>query len=73
MILELKNVCEKAGLMMNYSKSKILSNSSETEIVLGGGSIETVDEVLYLGQWVSLENETEKEIYKRISLVWKKF
>lgn len=47
-ILELISSCEKADLMVNYSKSKIFSNSPQKEITLGNDNIEIIEEVVYL-------------------------
>lgn len=58
--------------MMNYSKVKILSNSPQKELILDDHNIEIVDELTFLGQLVFLENQTEKEVNRHISLVWKK-
>ena len=74
MIGELKEESQKGGLLMNVSKTKIMSKNPDS------GSkgnckpeFETVKETKYLGQIISLENKWEKEINNRIALGWKKF
>jgi len=74
MINELAQVSEEiAGLLINIQKTKILSNSTQGTVKLGNQEIQIVDEYVYLGQLISMQNQTQKEINRRISITWKKF
>ena len=65
---------KRAGLEINLSKTKVLSNSNEnTQIKIGGTILEKVDSIIYLGQLISFENQSEKEINRRIAIAWGKF
>ncbi|XP_063538127.1 uncharacterized protein LOC134747432 [Cydia strobilella] len=73
MITELAMESKKAGLTMNKSKTKILTNRKPEDITIENEKIEYVKEYIYLGQIVSFEDSTEKEIQRRISTSWKKY
>ncbi len=73
LIRELNEAAKKAGLSININKTKILSTNPNLEINIDNSKIEIVDEVVYLGQLISLKNKTEKEVNRRISLAWKKY
>lgn len=73
MVEELAKESMKAGLLLNSSKTKILTNSEWVDISIAGEKIEYVKDYVYLGQSVSFENCTEKEIQRRIAIAWRKF
>lgn len=74
MLKELINASKEAGLIVNFSKTKIMTNQAELKnLEIGEDKIECVENIIYLGQTISLENKTEKEINNRIALGWKKF
>lgn len=74
MIKDLNEKAQMAGLHMNMSKTKILSNAPQSKkFVTEETEIERVDEIKYLGQIISLNDKNEKEIKNRIGLGWKKF
>lgn len=77
MLKELIEEGKKAGLFINTEKTKILTKeipeASKTKIKIGKDDIEIVDNTIYLGQTISFENSTEKEIHRRINLAWRKF
>ena len=51
-----------------------MSNIKRNQIIREGKwEIEAVDELIYLGILVHMESQTEKEINRRITLVWKKY
>lgn len=61
-------------LTLNTSKTKILTNGEKVhDVTIEGGVIEYVKDYVYLGQLVSFENCTEKDIQRRIALAWKKY
>ncbi len=71
---ELKLECEVMGLTMNVSKIKIIA----TDVPEGGIQIDDLKtgktlEYTYLGQIMSYNNKTDKEIGKRIANGWKAY
>ena len=73
MVSELAIESQKVGLSMNTSKTKILTNGEPKDIIVANEKIEYVREYVYLGQLVSFENNTGKEVQRRITLAWKKY
>lgn len=74
MLQQLANESYKAGLTMNLNKTKIISNSSQTEpIKVNNEQIEYVHEYIYLGQLISTEDCMTKEIERRITNTWKRY
>lgn len=56
------------GLEMKHEKTKILSKNSDMEIKIGKWKVGNGDEIIYLGQLISLENNTQKEVERRIAI-----
>ena len=75
MIQELDRESKKAGLNMNIRKTKVMMSNrlKHHSIMVNGREIEKVDNYLYLGKNISLENETAGEVKRRIQLTWAKF
>ena len=73
MIKEINEAGQKAGLMINLEKTKTMSSNHELQIKIDNKNIENTNEIIYLGQTISLENRTAKEINRKIALAWKKF
>lgn len=74
MLQQLAKESEKAGLSMNLTKTKVMSNSSQTEpITINNETIEYVREYVYLGQLISIEECMQKEIERRIANTWKRY
>lgn len=73
MITELNDLGKEAGLNINMTKTKILTKDLNSEIKIDGKKIETVPEIIYLGQLITFNNRTENEINRRITLTWKKY
>jgi len=54
---------------INFAKNKILTNTEDKiQIKIGGTPLENVDSITYLGQLISFQNQSEKEINRRIVL-----
>jgi len=71
---ELNTESKKAGMEINLSKTKILSNeTNKKEIKIDETPLETTDKIIYLGQLISFQNQTENEVSRRIAIAWKKF
>ncbi len=73
MLKDLNEGEKKAGLNINLEKTKILSRNRETDILLDNQKLEKVEEIVYLGQLVSFEKRTNKEINRRIGITWREF
>ncbi|GBP03806.1 LINE-1 retrotransposable element ORF2 protein [Eumeta japonica] len=70
---QLDGESKKAGLCMNLTKTKLMTNAVKENIVIGEENIEYVDEYIYLGQTISINDQYSKEIDKRISNTWKRY
>jgi hypothetical protein len=73
MMTELSTRSKETGLLMNPTKTKIMTNSTETPIIIDGTPIQYCKEYNYLGQTTSLTRNWEKELQRRITLAWGKF
>ncbi|KAJ4440151.1 hypothetical protein ANN_08289 [Periplaneta americana] len=73
MLQDLCNASRSAGLLMNMTKTQVMSNGLESPIIIDGAELQYVSEYVYLGQLVSFHQKTENEIKRRISLAWKAF
>ncbi|CAF4810844.1 unnamed protein product [Pieris macdunnoughi] len=69
----LANISREVGLEINASKTKLMSNSREIDVMVDGNKIEYVKEYIYLGQIISRSDETTKEINRRIAQGWRKY
>ncbi|KAJ8704650.1 hypothetical protein PYW07_011838 [Mythimna separata] len=61
------------GLEINLTKTKMMTNSTPTDIINNGQKLEYVEEYVYLGQIISPSDQMSKEIDKRIATGWKKY
>ena len=62
---------EKAELEINFSKTKIISNSEGRDLVVRGTELQVVENYTYLGQIVTFREKMKKEIEARIRQAWK--
>ena len=73
MVEELGEAGEEAGLIINLNKTKTMIADPQKVLKVANSELENRKEVIYLGQVISLENKTEKEVNHRIALAWRKF
>ena len=74
MLQQLSDQSIKAGLTMNTSKTKIMTNASQlNNIIVNNEKIEYVNEYVYLGQIIAPQDTMHKEIDRRIANTWKRF
>lgn len=73
MIEDLNKESKKIGLTLNIDKTKLLTNSIKTQIEIENQPLEYVDEYIYLGQIISHEDQTTREIKRRIANGWKRY
>jgi hypothetical protein len=72
MLNELKERSEEVGLL-NWNKTKIMTNANDDEFQIGYQKIEKVEIFKFLGVQVSFVNRENHEISRRISSAWKAF
>ena len=73
MLHDLKQVSDNAGLIVNPAKTFLLTNHLQHPITLEGTELKWAIETIYLGQIISFQNKTSKEINRRIAIAWGKF
>lgn len=73
MLSDLEEESQKHGLFMNKDKTKALPKNYNDRIFVNGTEINNVTEYIYLGQTVSFQDKSNKEISRRISQGWKKY
>lgn len=74
MLQQLSDESANAGLTMNITKTKVMSNSSQKiAISVNNQQLEYVSEYIYLGQLVSTTECMQKELERRIANTWKRF
>lgn len=70
----LHEASKEVGLIMNLTKTKIMTNGRRIPIEIDESPLEYVDNYIYLGKRVSLSpNHDEEEVDRRIKITWKKF
>ncbi|KAJ4447182.1 hypothetical protein ANN_09183 [Periplaneta americana] len=65
---ELSTQSRTAGLSMNMTKIKLVTNGLQSPITVDGTIVPYVNEYVYLGQQVCFEDRMEREIQRRIAL-----
>lgn len=73
MVKELKLASAKSGLKINKEKTKILSNSEDSNFTIDDWHLEKVEGFKYLEQILAFKNKSDKEIDERISAAWRSF
>ncbi len=73
MMMEDLCTCEKVGLKINSSKTKLLSNRENVSLQVGNNITEQTMEYKYLGQTISWGKRLTKELKIRTSNAWKAF
>ena len=66
--MKVKEESEKVGLKLNTQKTKIMSSGPITSWQIGGGTMETVTDFLFLGSKITADNDCCHEI-KRLMLL----
>lgn len=73
MLIDLDRTSSEAGLKMNPTKTKLMTNATKVPITVNGTQVEYVSEYIYLGQNISFHCNMENEVKRRIGQAWKKF
>ena len=58
-------VSEKAGLKLNFQKTKIMASSPITSWQIDGGKVETVTDFIFLGSKITVDSDCSHEIKGR--------
>ena len=68
LLMKVKEVSEKAGLKLNIQKTKIMVSSPITSWQIGGETMETVTDFIFLGSKSTEVNDYSLEIKRRLLL-----
>ena len=69
--MKMKEEREKAGLKLNIQKAKIMASSPITSWQIGGETVETVTDLIFLGSKITVDSDCSHEI-KRCLLLERK-
>ena len=70
-LMRVKEVSEKAGLKLNFQKTKIMASSPITSWQIDGRKVETVTDFIFLGSKITADCDSSQEI-KRSFLLGRK-
>ena len=65
---KVKKESEKAGLKLNIQKTKIMASSPIASWQIGGETMETVTDLVFLGSKIIVEDDCSHEIKRRLLL-----
>ena len=68
LLMKVKEECEKAGLKVNIQKMKIMASGPITSWQIGGETMETVTDFLFLGSKITAGGDFSHEIKRRLLL-----
>ena len=71
LLMKVKEESEKVGLNLNIQKTKIMASGSITSWQIGGETVETVADLIFLGSRITTDGEGSNEI-KRCLLLGRK-
>ena len=69
LLMKVKEDSEKAGLILNIQKAKIMASSPITSWQIDGETMET--DFIFLGSKITADDDCSHEIKKRLLLGWK--
>ena len=68
LLMKVKEQSKKVGLKLNIQKTKIMASSPITSWEIGGETVETVSDFIFLGSKVTADGDCSHEIKRRILL-----
>ena len=71
LLMKVKEESEKAGLKLNIQKTKIMASGPITSWEIGGETVETVSDFIFLGSRITADGDCSHEI-KRLLLLGRK-
>ena len=60
--MKVKEESEKAGIKLNIQKTKIMASSPITSWQIGGETVETVTDLIFLGSKITVDSDCSHEI-----------
>ena len=66
--MKVKEDCEKVGLKLNIQKTKILASGPITSWQIGGETVETVADFIFLGSKITADGDCSHEIKRHLPL-----
>ena len=67
-MMKVKEVSEKVGLKLNIQKTKIMASGPITSWKIGGETVETVSDFIFLGSKITADGNSSHEIKKHVLL-----
>ena len=68
LLMKLRVQSEKAGLKLNIQKTKIMASHPITSWQIGGETVETVADFIFLGSKITADDDCSHEIKRRLLL-----
>ena len=68
LLIKVREESEKVGLKLNIQKTKILASGPITSWQIGGGTVETVSDFIFLGSKITADGDCSQEIKRRLLL-----
>ena len=68
LLMKVKEENEKAGLKLNFQKSKIMASGPITSWEIDGETVETVSDFIFLGSKITADVDRSHEIRRRLLL-----
>ena len=68
LLIKVKKESEKAGLILNIQKTKIMASSPVTSWQIDGETVETVRDFIFLGSKITADGDCSHEIKRRLLL-----
>ena len=73
LLMKVKEESEKVGLKLNIQKTKIMASGPITSWQIGGETVETVTDFLFLGSKITADGDCSHEIKRRLLLARKAY
>ena len=71
LLMKVKEESEKAGLKLNFQKTKIMASGSITSWQIDGETVKTVTDFIFLGSEITSDRDCSHEIQRCLLLVRK--
>ena len=68
LLMRVKEESEKVGLKLNIQKTKIMASSPITSWEIGGETVETMSDFIFLGSKITADGDCSQEIKRRLLL-----
>ena len=68
LLMKVKEESEKVGLTFNIQKTKIMASGPSTSWQIGGETVETVSDFIFLGSKITADGDWSHEIKRRLLL-----